>query len=758
MLGFFRKYQKTMLAVAAVGAMFAFGILPIVSQYQQVASGGGKSPNATAISWAGNSISGAELDNLRQVRAELVKFQQAVAEKTFERGGRPKLAIVSNTNSEASIIETMMLADEASKLGITVGDDAVIRYLTQDLANDTVDGNQLAYILKENTRLKQPQMFQAMRTELAAYQMRVLLGDGSVTPGQAFDYFKRLQRRVQAEVIEIPVEDYVAQVSAEPTSAEVQELYDEYKDVFPSATQPTPGFKEPPRAAFEWVKADFALYLEREIDKVTDEEIQARYEQDKETYKRISLPATDLTLPDTEETEALDDPDLLSPIDPAEDDSVEDATSAEESSQPAETTEAEEENATGTEGGSAEEGAVEDPETPETEESVDPASPADVGEKPEAQDGADLGGYETKYIVTQESTDPTDDVSAAEEPSSDETTSTDTAESESEEVEEYIPLEEVRDEIATKIARPRATDAARAALEKVDAAMAKYFREHLNWDLGADEELGPKPPMPDLKAMADELGMIHGTIGLITALEADQYELGRSYELDVVNRRVVPFQLMGFSPNLSVYKGRSIGVSADPESRFQFWKTDQKEAYTPTLEEARPKVVKHWKMKKAIDIAKKAAEEKYIAKLAADQSLASAAEAGVFGEDAKSKVVDTNEFTWMSGGSTLAGQGPPRQSTVEGVKVPGEDFMRAVTKLNSGESTVAVNNPETHVYVVYAKGVTGSDEDLRNLFWQEGMTQPVQAMAQQDNMNAAREWFANREKELGVDWSQLSNQ
>lgn len=793
-LSFFRKYQKTMLAVAAVGAMFAFGILPIVSDWQnQAGPGSAASADSSAISWQGVTIKEGELQNLRQVRGQLAQFQRLVAQTAYDRGGGPKSMVVPETNSEASVVESLMLAEEARKLGITIGDEAVLRHLTEDLANGTVDRNQLAHMLRENTQLSQGQLFGAMRTELAAHQMRLLangttsnrrIEDVSTTPGQAFDYFKRLNRRIQAEVIELPVEDFVASVGEEPSAAEVQELYDEFKDTFPSPVKPTPGFKEPARASFEWVKADFPLFLEREIEKVTDEEIKARYEQDKESYRKISLPSTgDLSLPDTEETQALD-------FFPGES-ATEDSTSTPVEIKPAESFPAETDPAQAAPAETVPAETVPAETVPTETVPSESAAPKDTdGDGPQEiaeEVVTEVVGGEAATVVEQATTEvaPAEAVAVesavesapaetvvieteAEAPATNEVVapvdSTLNAETPSSEINvsglppeedlgEYQSVEEVRDEIATKIARPRAVDAISVALDKVDAAMAKYFKEYMYWDLSPDGEQGAEPASPNLKAIADEQGLVHGTIPMISAFEADEYELGRAFEVDFSTGqpRRVPFTMVGFSPSLTRFKGRSIPAS-DVDSRFQFWKTDQKEAYTPDLEEAKPKIVKHWKMKKAIDLAKQSAKDLYVTKLGAEQSLKTAAEAGAFGEEAKSKVVETNEFTWMSGGATALAQGQrPRISYVDGVKYPGEEFMKVATKLNSGEASIAVNYPETHVYVVYAKGVTGSDEDLRTLFWQEGLTPTVLTMARQDNMRAAAEWYINREKEVGMD-------
>jgi hypothetical protein len=108
----------------------------------------------------------------------------------------------------------------------------------------------------------------------------------------------------------------------------------------------------------------------------------------------------------------------------------------------------------------------------------------------------------------------------------------------------------------------------------------------------------------------------------------------------------------------------------------------------------------------------------------------------------------------MTFGSTPTGQGAPRLSIVEGVDYPGQDFMRDVSKLESGELTVTQNYPESTVYVVYVTAVTANQEDLQTLFLNEGVKQPVLFMARQDDMRTASDWYLRKEKSWGLKWSE----
>ena len=101
------------------------------------------------------------------------------------------------------------LAVEAEKLGMVIGDEAVLQHLTQHLSDDTITRNELAAILQRATggNMTQQHLFDRLRTELMAHQLRIIakgaafdvsVMDTSVSPGASFAYFKRLHRRMVA--------------------------------------------------------------------------------------------------------------------------------------------------------------------------------------------------------------------------------------------------------------------------------------------------------------------------------------------------------------------------------------------------------------------------------------------------------------------------------------------------------------------------------------------------------------------------------
>ena len=47
------------------------------------------------------------------------------------------------------------------------------------------------------------------------------------------------------------------------------------------------------RAAFQWLKADFQAFLDREIEKLTVQQIEQYYEENKNEYRKLNLPTLD---------------------------------------------------------------------------------------------------------------------------------------------------------------------------------------------------------------------------------------------------------------------------------------------------------------------------------------------------------------------------------------------------------------------------------------------------------------------------------
>lgn len=76
------------------------------------------------------------------------------------------------------------------------------------------------------------------------------------TPEESWELFKDARTSLVAGAIAVPVEPYLAQVTAKPSEADLKALFEKYKTAVPSPERAEPAFKEPRRVQVEWVAGD----------------------------------------------------------------------------------------------------------------------------------------------------------------------------------------------------------------------------------------------------------------------------------------------------------------------------------------------------------------------------------------------------------------------------------------------------------------------------------------------------------------------
>jgi hypothetical protein len=154
-----------------------------------------------------------------------------------------------------------------------------------------------------------------------------------------------------------------------------------------------------------------------------------------------------------------------------------------------------------------------------------------------------------------------------------------------------------------------------------------------------------------------------------------------------------------------------------------------------------------------------------LARVKAEQMAKEAAEAGkslaeTFADNA-TKVITSNPFSWMTRGAMPgSSSGQPTLSPVNGmagqqpvtVAGAGDDFMRAVFDLGVGQVGVAVNEPETFVYVVRVDSEEPTDEQRRAAFFTAGLTPEVNYLVQTEQADIIRDWYTSQEKDCQLKW------
>lgn len=786
-----RRNQKVLLAVFGVIIMIVFVVGSAFDDFFRARAP--EVEDATIVRWKHGTLGQLDLAVMRHRNDVMSHFLNEVLKRTQERKGTPKVAPLGRAGSEEELVRRMVLARKAKDQGIVISDDAVYHYLSQ-LSDTKLSGRDYSEIIAgiPNRRIGEQQIFEELRLQLAADNLaRMTVGRGwyAMAPGTAWDLFNRIHHRVQIEALPLNVDDYKGEV-ADPSDAELKKFYEEHKDSFSHPDFPDAGFRRRPQAAFEYLKIEFDKFVDQEKAKLKDEELRAEYDKrvSRGEFKTPELP----TSPNKPAEEPADEkPEDAKPGDKPADEKPTDEKPADK---PADEKPADK---------PADEKPADKPadEKPADEKPADEkpaekpeAKPADESEKkPECQDGtqAEAGKPEDKPAEkpaetpadkpaekSDEKPEPkSDEKPAADKPAADkpedkpadkpEEKPADKPEEKPEVTPEakpdeqpakpkVRPFEEVRDEIALSLARPRAQE----AFEKTKAAAKKeldtFAREYRIWSVNRDLPEGDprkaksdakdgastEPPKLDAKALGGRYGFVHGTTPLVDALTVLDYELGQGSMVSFFGGfRQIGFNQIAFREGVPLYTIEEI-PGQDPNITFMYWKTDEKEARTPPLDEIRQEVIDVWKRRNAVDKAKAAAEA--MAKEAAGKESLKA----VFGD----KVLESNEFSWMTSGSVGFGMGMPSISRVENIDTPGAGFMEAVFSLKPGEAGVAVNHPRTKVYVVRIAREATSEEVRRTRFIMFGMSNDVAQLAQFEGERAIVDWFNDLEKEMQVEW------
>ena len=724
-----------MLAVLGVLVMFGFVILPVFMQGMGFQTY--KNPPVVTTKQYGD-LKQSSLISLRQQRQIVIQFFQRLGAAVVQAGGdsypieamqravmRGDLAYAT---SDEALVETWLLAQHATELGLVI-DDQGINALLSELMQDRVSPETISEILGQ-MRLGVNQLFAALEQELLAIRLRELFSVslGGATPAQRWDYFQRLRREVSIESFPVRVADFVDKIP-DPDESTIRGFFAQHKLEFYDPWSPEPGFREPKKAAFEYLKADYATFVDRVT--VTDEEIEQEYEKNKDRlYQQEQLPSLEgPVLPEEEAMpaeeskpepveESKSEPAEESKPEPAEESKPEPAEEsksepAEESkSEPAEETKPEPAEATKPEPERSPESAEPVPEAPKPADTTAPTmgSPfrlvsfaeeqasgeavagrerpgtAEAASPPDAPSGDERAGdvaeesqqgeeaaAETAAPAQNASTDAGDDVPAP----------------------QYVPLEKVRDEIRRRLARAKAPEQMQKLLNDLQAAIARYREDLIRHKVEEDLQKGqalPPPEKPDLRKLADEHGLVYENPGMVSALAAQQLDIGKSTVGEASFVTVLFERLPTHRP----------AISQDHENNlYLFWKLEEVDERVPELDEpeVRERVVRAWKMVQARTLAEQEAE-----RLAAKAREAGQALRAVFPDRAEAaEIVESDPFSWLTYGGIhpLMAQGrPPRISEVRGVTMPGDDFMQAVFGLDVGGVGVAPNAPKSEYYVV----------------------------------------------------------
>ena len=786
----FRKNQKTMIAILAILAMFAFVVLPNLGRGLDGPSG---PVNPVIIEWDYGPIRRFELSYMIRSRFVLQSFLNEAYQHGFMASQKlPQVVPVIDSRTpvnEQNTVQTLVLAKEAEEMGFVVSDAAINYYLKQ-LTNNSVGAAELNGIVARRQMDGRPvtmnMIFDVLRTELLARQLldSYVNAAQGVTPGERWESWKRWNDVATIETVPVTTASFLDEVAA-PTEEELVAFFDLYKNRvkqpdFVGAVlleSPLPGFRIPPKVAYNYLKADFDDFVAQVAEDITDDQIVAYYEDNKDRqFIRATLfdepetdEATDETADDTSATEAEEEAES-EPEDAAAEEETNvdsDAASSEDTAETPEETESPDAAETPDE--------TETPDAAPEEEGDDPSTPSpDEGAAKSGRLRLSLASFQQPSEESGEETAESDDTEEAE---SDETEEAETEEAESEESEEGDAIEDASSEADTESDEDSATDEQDEASDVDSTAPAAddgQAEESSSEDAVADDsseestadttQYTPLDEVEDqirntlatqlaaarMESVLESLGPeLRKYADALSAWELDQAELvegavaaPRPETPDM--RAVAQGQGLEFGETelLSIFEfndtelGSSVGT-LDSESLST-------KAFSVARTEYRPELTKDFdgnhrflawivetspltdvtleELRDEVETAWKMEKARELARDEAQRLADEATKSGrplseIFADNTQRPATKSDPFSWLTIGSTpLSRNIQLRLSEVVGIDGAGPEFMAAVFGLGDGEVGVAVNNPHTVAYVVRLVSHTSTERELQDNF------------------------------------------
>jgi hypothetical protein len=775
----FRRNQKIMITVVGVMAMFAFIFLDPLFRML----GGTRGPeNPVIVRTNFGKFRAADLAMLRQQRGMVENFlgrvaalrvQKAIETKQFlprsqaQRDGAVEnlaenwirmVMVQDRARGDAATMETMVLAHRAEELGIVVSDRAINDFL-KTITQNVVSADEFAKIIAGMPRVSQAALFDSLRRELLASRLSEMfkITLGGFPPAQRWNFFEELNLKADAQVLPVDVEQFVKGIP-DPPADKLLAFFERFQEQVEQPNSPLPGFKEPPKAQFQYFKANVDEFVARAAEKLTTEELHEYYDKNKAQFRALVLPAKDdEAKPDdaTSGKAGAETPDAAAAEVPAAETGTSPATPA-----------------TSTPDSKA--ATPEKPAAPATQKPAPPKSAAPPGKKSSSHQPA-AGASRFLLTAAPQASKPaatkpaqsSADTPAAQQPVSEPAatekpadgagpddhvhTSGDGHDHAAAATDEtvYEPFEKVEEQIRKTLSQQKASAMVEEAFGRLSTKMREYANAR-SYEANKQENPELEPPAPlDFATLAKDEGVTAEETELLTGYEAEQEAVGKSFTSVRDDRaqfgwRQIPFVALGFSEQL--YRTQ---VTQDSENnRYLWWKIKTTPETVPDLDEVRSKVVRAYKMVEARELALKKAEAYAKEARAAKKPLKE-----VFAGREGLEVTDTADFTRMTMGNLAFDfeSSQPSLSPVHGVTAAGSDFMDAVFKSSAGETKVALNQPQTVAYVVQVERFSPERQQLEHEFLVEPFAKYAQ-LASDDQIQLYSSWLDGLDRLEGLEW------
>lgn len=219
-------------------------------------------------------------------QGNLIRLLQASLQQDYWIFHTPKDELYPDDNlyfggstSERGLIDFLIWRHQADRLGIYLTPEDIARqYNTETLfqltARDTGGQNYretpTRQILRQIGRIPDTATQQTLLNALGD-EFRVRMAQAalvgydpgghidqvptSLTPYEFWEYYQKNRTELSLWLLPVPVQKFVPLVTDQPTTGELEALFDKYKDEEEAPSKDTPGFKQPRRLKLEWISA-----------------------------------------------------------------------------------------------------------------------------------------------------------------------------------------------------------------------------------------------------------------------------------------------------------------------------------------------------------------------------------------------------------------------------------------------------------------------------------------------------------------------
>lgn len=773
-MNWFRKYQKVMLVVFGVLLMVVF-LLPQLGNF----SGNRveKADDPVLVKWNGGSLRGSQLERMRMLHFQTVRFLDQLQQYAAQKKGRPIQPLVppidplasgsedyNEERADEEMLNRYLCAEEARKLGVVVSDEMVNDYVAYSGGEVELTDDELREIIRSSSSgyFSLSQIKEHLKLELACRQFEQMAQTGVQyfpNPVSAAQLYRRAASEMECTVYPVVVADFLPNVDAQPTEADLMTLFEQGRYQLPDPTLQEPGFKVPRKINVQYAVAEFETFLQNEINKLTDAEVQAEYDRlvaAKDPSVMELVDEADSLLPgespppdaapeappagegDGGTAPAGTDPAPTAPTTSGQDDASGDAPSAGDEASKPEGANAAENPGEGDGDGQAgftprlpgqfaflagnasrfasgliaaplivqdEAPATQDPK-PESESPAPTADAEKAADSPASEPTAGEQQPPSESGAAEAAAPDPAPSAAAEQPATDPAAPPQTPEPEK----RPRPLKDVADQIKRQLKSEPAREAMRNKVLALEEAVREYQQDLLIWESVPEEERDPKPSLPDFARMAADNGLQFSESKLVDEETMKELPIGKLFVF-FQQRQILTLSqiLFGTFETLRAYDPKQ-EQSFQDGNLWLYWVQETRKVETRSFSDARADVVAFWKMRQARNMARAKAENIVEEINSSGQQLNQK-----FGD----KAVNTGAFSWFAGGQNDFGLGKPL-----GVEAPSDEFMQVASGLEIGKAGYAADLRGDRYYVIQRiAGDRRSPEEMTENFIQQVATE-----------------------------------